>query len=328
MQPLPLPAEYSVFVDTSAIWNENICVVPLPDFPTTLSRVRFYVSQLVVEERAVQLLHDFKKATAALDPFACVGVSAQLSIEPDLAFFRTKVVEGLKGRLRHSQLEVFEPISHDVDLQKLLFEQRHRGAYKDTILFGSAVQLAEARELKNCILVASDKGFPDLVRLLATRRRFELHRTISELQERLQFDQEIYHDIIATLMPQLERYAANRRAELVARGGADSSVFGPIMHTERAEITQPDFDLAKLSFEVRDLSVGGIRIPDAGTAVIPTDTKHYRPAEVLCRMTVHYWTAGWSRLYEARAQANLHYGEHKLDGAEVTQFDLACAPFA
>lgn len=327
MQPLPKHTEYSVFVDTSAIFSNTDCVAPLPDFAPTLTRVSFYISSLAVEERAVQVIGDIAELRKKVNSWGRFGVSGSFDCARDIVFIRAKIVEILKSSLKHSTLEVFEPIPHDIEMQRVLFEGRHRGAYKDALLFGSAVQLAASRGLKNCLFLAKDKGFSDLVKLLAPQGHFEL-QTVSELRERLLFDQSVYEKVVTLLLPQFRKLVGDLRAELVSRGAADRSVFGPIGLDAQDLFAQPDLDFDTIGFEVRDLSVRGFRSTIGEDTAFAANSMGYRPSEVRCGMTVRFSTSNWARLYQAQGQATLRYVEDKLSSATATSVALEWRPFA
>jgi hypothetical protein len=319
MRPLPRPTEYSVFLDATELHSTTAYVTTPSHVKPSLKRISYYVSRLTVEERAVQLRQEFVDGIMPrLKQFS--RVIAKTRVEPDLIHFREQITADLR---KVPNLTVFDPIPHGILEQKLLFEARHQGAYKDAIIFASATAYAKANSLPRCSFVTQDKkgkGFPELAKTLSSIYPMNLMRR-DDFKNMLRFDADLYDNIISCLQSKFEDRAKLLWRELVKRAQFQPRILsaGPevLDFIERLQNTDPD--LSSIVCEVRNIAIG---------AIGPSGTKI--PSDVACNMSVRYSIADrWARLYWASASATLAYStEDKLVDTLVTDFDLEWMPYA
>jgi hypothetical protein len=319
MQPLPRPAEYSVFLDTTELHSTTAYVTVPPHVAPSLARISYYVSRLTVDELAVQLYQEFvKNITPALKKFS--RLITKLGAGSDLDHFRKAITADLT---KVPNLRVFDPIPHGILEQTLLFEARHHGAYKDAIIFGSAIAYAKANCLPRCSFVTQDRKENDFFELAKTLTSFHSMKLMTKraFEDMLQFDTALYDGIISRLQPKFEDQVKLLRRELVARGLLQPAILfaSPEVLEFIEGLRNANSDLSPIVFEVRNIAV---------SAKDPSGTK--TPTEVACNMSVRYSIPDrWARLYWANASATLVYStQNALADVYVTDFSLDWIPFA
>lgn len=222
MQSPPHPTGYSVFLDTTELHSATTYVtLPIAVEPS-LARISYYVSRLSVEELAVQLYQQFAKdIRPRLKQFS--RLIAKTDAEPDMDHFRKQITADL---VQVPGLTVFDPIPHGVLEQKLLFEARHHGAYKDAIIYGSAIAYAKANSLPHCSFITQDKGEKDFFELEKTLNSIYPMKLMTKVafKDMLQFNTKLYDAIISRLQTKFEDQAKLLRRELVKRAQVQPAI--------------------------------------------------------------------------------------------------------
>lgn len=145
---------YSLFLDANELYSsKGYVLVPTVSLRLPQVNIVFYVSLLTVEECAVHLFEDFKKFNLEMTKFQRLVSLTDTKV--DVQHFREQILSQLKTV---PNLRLFDLVPHEIEYQKILFEARHKGAYKDTIVFASSVAYAKAASLRNCYFLTKDKN--------------------------------------------------------------------------------------------------------------------------------------------------------------------------
>jgi hypothetical protein len=316
MSTLHPPPHYSVFVDTSAVFSNAGIVQELPDSIAGVARMTYYVPELAIEERARQLMDDFEDGRRKLSK---LGVSVSIEPLPDASYFRNLIEAKLKSNIKLGYVEIVPPVPLSPVNQRMLFEARFDGKYKDTVLFELALDVSARKTPSNWIFLTRDKGFSELARILGGDKQFEL-QTLVDWKERLKFDQSVYQDIVEALRVSLQERGRSLPAELLQMAARDRGVFGPDSAERLAVFGREDFDINSISVEFRDLSV-------AATDGSPIPRS--KPTSVAWSATVRLSLRHqWGRLYFAGGSATLNWDERRVSSVELGALEMNWRPFA
>lgn len=324
MYKLPLPPVYAVFVDTNALYSKRRLVHSLPDADSSLAYVHYFVPQLVISERAVQLVEQFSTLRSEVALFEHFGTALQSQFEPSLQTFSSWIEQELRKDLKVATMEVLKPIDHTSAAQNELFEARHKASYKDTILLDLARKTAQTRQGAYWIFVSNDQQLREAFRALRNAPAFEFHDDLAQLRDRLKINQSVYSKIVASLLPKFQLHVLESRQELLNRATGGNYLLGPAEEDLASAFRRGDIALDCVETDVYDLSVG---VPNSEKSL--SDKVGYQPAHVLCLMTARFHIPNrWGRLYQAQGKARLEWNQGDLVSTEVVQFEISWAPFA
>lgn len=313
MYTLPNPTHFSVFLDATELYSSKDLVAVPAHVTPSLVRVTYYISTATVDELAVLLVQDYEKVQPAISRFA--PLMSSCGIEVDLDYFRHQIIERLKA-VPH--VRIFDRVPHGVVEQELLFKARHRGAYKDALVFASSLIYARDNNLPRCTFVTSDKQEKDFIDLRSTLDEIYPIKLLKrdEFKQMINVGAELYDEILAALDPQIKEEVLTRRRELVSRAR-----FKPTgLHASQEAI---DFLCTLIGID-SDLSPLSAELMNVGLA--PADAEDGRkPNEVICRFVVRYAIPGlYSRLFFGRARAELRYDRTGgIEDSKLADFELS-----
>jgi hypothetical protein len=311
--------QWHVFFDTSAIYSMSDYVnVALFTGPHV-----HHVSELCVEELAVQLVNDKEGITQAYKTFKrfehVVGlVLPPLSSNADLLnYFRAEI----NAKLRQKGCKTFAAFSHDPAEQLALFTERHHGGYKDTMILASSIRYAAENGIKHCGFVVEEQkdgfeGFAKVAKIL--EEKYQVRTTFlrkNDLENTLKITPTQIEEIKKLLMPKLHEKLLSMRRQLVDQALSSESVFGP---TFQGAISQFRERFKSLDADLSSINAGVVDV----TPFLHGLLKKSGTISVGIRMVVRFHCENLlARLYDAIGEAKIKYDGTSFSDAHVSSID-------
>ena len=310
-------AFWNVFFDATELYTEND-----PAYVRKLSapaaQTHLYVSELTIEERAVQLADALEELYGKMKRF-------QNLIKPQALMQRVALLEHfrqeIRARLKEDGVAVFAPRSHKADEQLALFMERTVGGYKDMMVLVSAIKFAAANNFKHCVFVTNDNRSAWQKAADALTRNADVQLTVIQSEAYRDFASitpDEFKQLTALFWPKLNEKAIQARDEF-----AKNAIANPfILATQgAAEI----ISFLKRSYE-QDPQIVQARIhrsyvfcqPGAKTKPMPAQ------AHISVEFLVPRFTFG--RYYDAYASGTVERKAGGFENPVVQTFDVSWLP--